>query len=487
MAGSADGVLTWQQEHLELIDNGGNSLVLFSSATREIKPLPMQIAEGLWVLSFHKGLGVLSYEGENGSDEPIYEEWAQNLLKHKAYKQGDSIFVVTAAGERLAQVAFLSLHDQLQVGVKSLATSEVEYFDACYFTHEVPGARLWWSLHDLCKRLNVRRVHRTTTTAALYDRLPTWTRLASHLRLPDIIRRSAPHQSQKGIISDGCSTTPILTSVGFLLILLREGYKLRMGNSRMPTTPQASVKLWLHSLLSRVGLSTDLVISLDPDFSYTGAGSLRGRWRCKVPVSLQDGVDFRDLKTMCARCQVELLQAGMTIDWFLKLNDNEPLLPLLAWLCEMPVAKHSMLIMSQLIFGTGLEVDRVLLAEVQQLHQSGKPSPELLVKEKEVDDRRSMNLFQLRYHHGSIRASSTTDILSCAVDASRVAGRQRLIGAAAVPSGVAWWMKTMAISSTSSRCRQNSRRRPKRVSSLLPSGWSVPPWVKHVTRVSLFL
>eukprot|EP00972_Heterocapsa_arctica_P052961 7797903-Heterocapsa_arctica.AAC.1 len=140
MAGSADGVLTWQQEHLELIDNGGNSLVLFSSATREIKPLPMQIAEGLWVLSFHKGLGVLSYEGENGSDEPIYEEWAQNLLKHKAYKQGDSIFVVTAAGERLAQVAFLSLHDQLQVGVKSLATSEVEYFDACYFTHEVPGA-----------------------------------------------------------------------------------------------------------------------------------------------------------------------------------------------------------------------------------------------------------------------------------------------------------------------------------------------------------
>ena len=91
----------------------------------------------------------------------------------------------------------------------------------------------------------------------------------------------------------------------------------------------------------------------------------------------------------------------------------------------------------------------MLLAEFQQLQQSRKPSPTLLVSEEEVDDRRSMNLFQLRYHHGSIRASSSSDILSCAVDASRVAGRSRLIGAAAVPSGVAWWMKTMAISSTS--------------------------------------
>ena len=448
MVGSAEGTLAWQEHHLELFDHGGGSAVLFSSATREIVSLPVQKEKGEWLLSFHESLGVISYVAED--DEPFYEDWAQNLLSHKAYKQGDTVFVVTAAGERLVQGAYLSLHDQLQVGVKSLATYDVEHFDAYSFTHEVPGARLWWSLRDTCRRLDVRRMHRPANSAALYDRVPTWTRLARCLKLPDIIRRSAPYAT-KGIgisDSDGCSTTPILTSAGFLLVFLREGYKLRVSNSRMPTTSEASVRMWLRSLLSTIILSTDVMISLDPDFSYAG-GMLRGRWQCKVPVSLEQGVDFRGLKTMCAAYHVDILQAGMTTDWFMQLNDNETLLPLLAWLCEKPVATHSLLILSQLIFGIGLEVERVLLAEFQQLQQSRKPSPKLLVREKEVDDRRSMNLFQLRYHHGSIRASSSSDILSCAVDASRVAGRSRLIGAAAVPSGVAWWMKTMAISSTS--------------------------------------
>ena len=70
---------------------------------------------GEWVLSFHEGLGVISYVAED--DEPFYEDWAQNLLSHKAYKQGDTVFVVTASGERLVQGAYLSLHDQLHVGV----------------------------------------------------------------------------------------------------------------------------------------------------------------------------------------------------------------------------------------------------------------------------------------------------------------------------------------------------------------------------------
>jgi len=165
---SAEGTLAWQENHLELFDHGGGSAVLFSSATREIVSLPVQKDKGEWVLSFHEGLGVISYVAED--DEPFYEDWAQNLLSHKACKQGDTVFVVTASGERLVQGAYLSLHDQLQVGVMSLATYEVEHFNAYSFTHEVLGARLWWSLHDTCQRLDVRRMHRPATSAALYEK-----------------------------------------------------------------------------------------------------------------------------------------------------------------------------------------------------------------------------------------------------------------------------------------------------------------------------
>ena len=57
--------------------------------------LPVQKERGEWLLSFHESLGVISYVAED--DEPFYEDWAQNLLSHKAYKQGDTVFVVTAA------------------------------------------------------------------------------------------------------------------------------------------------------------------------------------------------------------------------------------------------------------------------------------------------------------------------------------------------------------------------------------------------------
>eukprot|EP00972_Heterocapsa_arctica_P005266 780224-Heterocapsa_arctica.AAC.1 len=91
-----------------------------------------------------------------------------------------------------------------------------------------------------------------------------------------------------------------------------------------------------------------------------------------------------------------------------------------------------------------------------------------------------MNLFQLRYHHGSIRASSSTDILSCAgLPGGWQAAAHRCCCSAL------WGRMVDEDDGDQQYITSTLTFRvecPKRVSSLLPSGWSVPPWVKHVTR-----
>lgn len=88
------GHFAWQEEHVQLVVDGctGRGHV-FSSATSECAALPPQQGGGSWILSFHEGMGVVSYEVDgDDSAEPLFHDWAQNLLEYRAYKSGGAGF-----------------------------------------------------------------------------------------------------------------------------------------------------------------------------------------------------------------------------------------------------------------------------------------------------------------------------------------------------------------------------------------------------------
>lgn len=179
------GHLAWQEEHLQLVVDGGTGRGhVFSSATSECAALPPQQGGGSWILSFHEGMGVVSYEVDgDDSAEPLFQDWAQNLLTYRAYKSGGQVLVVGPSCERIPGEDFLQMHDHVQVGIASTAMQQTCFWDLYVFHHAKAGFRLWWSLRDLSKHFHLKRQARGSVSAALYDRMRTWSQCRSSTRL----------------------------------------------------------------------------------------------------------------------------------------------------------------------------------------------------------------------------------------------------------------------------------------------------------------
>lgn len=238
---------------------------------------------------------------------------------------------------------------------------------------------------------------------------------------------------------------PIVNSSVLLLIFSCEGFRLRRGNSRLPTTSTSNVRLWIESFLARVGPGLVFQLSSDKQFTFNAMGGIDGKWCCNAPVDEAGVVDLRGFKALVAEARQDISQSGLRPEWFLALGDQESLMPLWAWLCEGPLVAETTLLISQVLWGIGQHMEWRFHADFEALRNNTMPHEATAMREAAVGSERDMALFHLRYHTDSLRASASSSVLSVAVDASRVAGRSRLTEAAGVPDGTAFWMKTMVL------------------------------------------
>ena len=292
---------------------------------------------------------------------------------------------------------------------------------------------------------------RTRVLPSLYDRLRTWRCLGESLGLLDCFLLAQPCKSTR----NGSSPTspfqaPGVSCVGLVLLLLREGFSLRLQNSKLPSSDPLRARQWFEALLRRFPVASHVDVSLDKNFTINALGDIEGANHCRVYFREGGLVDFSELNKMVSSERKFLVAQLIQVDTFSRLGDEETVLSAFQWLCRGPLQLAEILLLTQLVWGLGKCIEGMLLAEHEQFRSDGTTRNSDMT-EADVGGERKTYLFQLRYHMAGVRASRASSILSVGVDASRVAGRQRLIGAATTPAGCAFWMKTMVTCSVYAR------------------------------------
>ena len=141
-----------------------------------------------------------------------------------------------------------------------------------------------------------RHGKRKRTSALLWDKWPTWERLAPWLSLGECCRRglrcgasNVDKETRSGPDDAG------LCAAGVLLVLMKEALGMRIAG-RPARNQRAGALPGLNALLLQFGQRDVVVVHIDPDFRILPGGLVRGAHPCQLTVPAPGKLDLRDLK-----------------------------------------------------------------------------------------------------------------------------------------------------------------------------------------------